>query len=183
MEYWVEIKGNSLPVTVSFKEMKAVRLKVFPTRIIKLSVPLDTPETWISEYLTNKTPWIEKKMELFAQTRAIEKEEHFISGSTTRILGQQLMIQVRESPKKFIIQEDSVLFVFTPETDQQKIDAQINNWWQHTAKQHFQEVVDRLYICNSSTIFSKLVSRIRIVSFGSNKLSFEKSSLVFSNKN
>lgn len=145
MEYWVKIKGNSLPVTVSFKEMKTVRLKVFPTRIIKLSVPLDTPETWISEYLINKTPWIEKKIELFAQTRAIEKEEHFISGSTTRILGQQLMIQVRESPKKFIIQEDSVLFVFTPETDQQKIDAQINNWWQHTAKQHFQEVVDRLY--------------------------------------
>ena len=64
MEYWVKIKGNSLPATVSFKEMKTVRLKVFPTRIIKLSVPLDTPETWISEYLINKTPWIEKKIEL-----------------------------------------------------------------------------------------------------------------------
>ena len=74
--------------------MKQVRLKVFPSGEIKLSVPTGTPEEWIAEYLNDKAGWIEEKLEFFIQTRAIEKEKHFVSGSSTRILGRQLTIQV-----------------------------------------------------------------------------------------
>ena len=109
MEYYVKIKDKTLPVVVLFKEMKRVRLKVFPTNEIKLSVPKDTPENWISEYLVSKTSWIEEKIELFVKTRAIEKEGHFCSGTATRILGKQLTIQVYESQKKQIIQEREIL--------------------------------------------------------------------------
>lgn len=145
MNYLVMIKGTQLPVTVSLKKMKQVRLKVFPSGEIKLSAPTGTPESWITEYLTSKTPWIEEKMDLFVQTRAVEKEEHFISGSSTRILGRQLTMQVHKARRKQIIREDSILHVFTPETEQQKIDKQVSNWWQKTAKQYFQDVVDRMY--------------------------------------
>ncbi len=145
MNYLVMIKGTQLPVTVSLKKMKQVRLKVFPSGEIKLSAPTGTPESWITEYLTSKTPWIEEKMDLFVQTRAVEKEEHFISGSSTRILGRQLTMQVHNARRKQIIREDSILHVFTPETEQQKIDKQVSNWWQKTAKQYFQDVVDRMY--------------------------------------
>ena len=145
MNYLVMIKGTQLPVTVSLKKMKQVRLKVFPSGEIKLSAPTGTPESWITEYLTSKTPWIEEKMDLFVQTRAVEKEEHFISGSSTRILGRQLTMQVHNARRKQIIRADSILHVFTPETEQQKIDKQVSNWWQKTAKQYFQDVVDRMY--------------------------------------
>lgn len=145
MNYLVTIKGTQLPVTVSLKKMKQVRLKVFPSGEIKLSAPTGTPESWITEYLTSKTPWIEEKLDLFAQTRAVEKEEHFISGSSTRILGRQLTIQVYNARRKQIIREDGILHVFTPEMEQQKIDKQVSNWWQKTAKQYFQDVVDRMY--------------------------------------
>ena len=145
MNYLVMIKGTQLPVTVSLKKMKQVRLKVFPSGEIKLSAPTGTPESWITEYLTSKTPWIEEKMDLFVQTRAVEKEEHFISGSSTRILGRQLTMQVHKARRKQIIREDSILHVFTPETEQQKIDKQVSNWWQKTAKQYFQDVVDLSY--------------------------------------
>ena len=145
MEHSVIVKGKILPVAVSLKKMKQVRLKVFPSGEIKLSAPIGTPDEWVAEYLTSKTPWIEEKLELFVQTRAVEKEEHFVSGSSTRILGRQLTIQVHEARRKQIVREDSVLHVFTPETDQKKIDNQVNNWWQKTAKQHFQEVVDKMY--------------------------------------
>ena len=145
MEHSVIVKGKILPVAVSLKKMKQVRLKVFPSGEIKLSAPIGTPDEWVAEYLTSKTPWIEEKLELFVQTRAVEKEEHFVSGSSTRILGRQLTIQVHEARRKQIVREDSVLHVFTPETDQKKIDNQVNNWWQKTAKQHFQEVLDKMY--------------------------------------
>lgn len=145
MECSVIVKGKTLPVAVSLKKMKQVRLKVFPSGEIKLSAPVGTPAEWIAEYLLSKTPWIEEKLELFIQTQAVEKEEHFISGSSTRILGRQLTIQVYESRRKQIVREDSVLHVFTPETEQKKIDNQVNNWWQRTSKQYFQEVVDKMY--------------------------------------
>lgn len=145
MEYSVIVKGKTLPVAVSIKKMKQVRLKVFPSGEIKLSAPVRTQTEWIAEYLSSKTPWIEEKLELFVQTRSVEKEEHFISGSSTRILGRQLTIQVHQARRKQIVREDSVLYVYTREVDQQNIDKQVNNWWQRTAKQYFQDVIDKMY--------------------------------------
>ena len=145
MNYSVIIKGSVMPVSVSLKKMKQVRLKVFPSGEIKLSAPIGTPEEWIVEYLNDKASWIEEKLALFVQTRAIEKEEHFVSGSSTRILGRQLTIQVHQARRKQIIREDNVLHVYTPETDQQIIDRQVNNWWQKASKEYFQDVLKRLY--------------------------------------
>ena len=75
----------------------------------------------------------------------IEKEEHFVSGSSTRILGRQLTIQVHQARRKQIIREDSVLHIYTPETDQLAIDRQVNNWWQKSSKEYFQDILNRLY--------------------------------------
>ena len=145
MDYSVTVKGIVLPVSVSLKKMKQVRLKVFPSGEIKLSAPVGTPSDWIVEYLNDKTSWIEEKMDLFVQTRAIEKEEHFVSGSSTRILGRQLTIQVHQARRKQIIRKDSVLHIYTPETDQLAIDRQVNNWWQKSSKEYFQDILNRLY--------------------------------------
>ena len=71
MEYSVTVKGTELPVAVSLKKMKHVRLKVFLSGEIKLSAPIGTPESWIKEHLRSKTPWIEEKLELFVQTKAV----------------------------------------------------------------------------------------------------------------
>lgn len=145
MDYSVTIKGIVLPVSVSLKKMKQVRLKVFPSGEIKLSAPVGTPSDWIVEYLNDKTSWIEEKMDLFVQTRTIEKEEHFASGLSTRVLGRQLTIQVHSAYHKQIVCEDGILHVYTPETDQATIDRQVNNWWQKASKEYFQDVLNRLY--------------------------------------
>lgn len=52
---------------------------------------------------------------------------------------------MHEARRKQIMREDAVLHVCTPETDQLKIDKQVNNWWQRSSKQYFQDVVDKLY--------------------------------------
>lgn len=145
MEYYVIIKEAEYPVKVSLKKMKQVRLKVFPSGEIKLSAPVGTPDDWITDYLSDKTAWIEEKLEAFRRTRAVEKEEHFSSGTSTRILGQQLTVQVASSAKKQIQIEDGVLHIFTSETEQPKIDRQVNNWWQQSARRYFAEIIDRLY--------------------------------------
>ena len=145
MEYSVNIKGAVFPVSVSFKKMKQVRLKVFPSNEIKLSVPIGTPDDWITDYILSKSAWIEEKLDLFVQTKAIEKEEHFISGGSSRILGQQLTVLVHSAAKKQIVREDKFLHIYTSETEQGNIDKQVNNWWQQVAKRYYHEVLDRLY--------------------------------------
>ena len=145
MDFSVIIKGTMYPVKVSQKRMKQVRLKVFPSGEIRLSVPLDTPETWIEDYLRAKASWIEEKLDLFVQTKAIEKEEHFSSGTSTRILGRQLTVQVTQASRKQVVVEDGILKILTFETEQQKVDQQVNNWWQQSSRRYYQKVVEQLY--------------------------------------
>lgn len=145
MECFVQIGGKSFPVIVSKKKMVKVRLKVFPSNEIRLSAPLGTPDEWIQQFLVDKTAWIEKKLDLFSSTKAIEKEEHVFSGVSTRILGRQMTIQVCPAKGKRVSVDDTVLSLLTPETDQAKIDRQFNNWWQKTAKLYYQTKLDQLY--------------------------------------
>lgn len=145
MEIIILIKGNTYPVKVSLKKMKQVRLKVFPSGEIRLSAPLNTPREWIEKYLSDKTPWINEKLDMFIQTKAIEKEEHFSSGTSTRILGRQLTVEVITSNKKQILVEDGTLKILTFEKDQYRIDSQVNNWWQQSSRCYYQQVVEKLY--------------------------------------
>lgn len=145
MEHKIIIKGRSYTVEVSRKKMKRVRLKLFPSMEIKLSVPLGTPDEWISDFLSQKRKWIEEKADLFQRTKAIEKEEHVKSGVATRILGRQLTVQVISAKRKRIEKDDARLRIYTPELEQESIDRQLDRWWQKNAKEYFQEVIDRLY--------------------------------------
>lgn len=96
------------------KDMKIVRLKVFSNpKKIKLSVPKGTPEDWIKDFLSQKQKWIEMKVDLFRNTTAIEKEKHIRSGSSTRILGRQMIIQIEEAGQKGIQCEHSKLILYT----------------------------------------------------------------------
>ena len=82
MEFSVIVKGKSLPVAVSLKKMKQVRLKVFPSCEIKLSAPIGTPDEWITEYLASKTPWIEEKLELFHRAKSFVGDHCLILAGT-----------------------------------------------------------------------------------------------------
>lgn len=141
----INILGREYPIEVVFKNITKVRLKVFSSGEIKLSVPLGTPEKWVADFLEQKKGWIEKRLEVFEQTKSIEKEDHIISGSSTRILGRQMTICVIPSNKKDISFDDLIVNIYTTETEQNEVDKQFNNWWQKQSKQYFQSIVDKLY--------------------------------------
>ena len=145
MDFFVSIDQKKHPVEVNRKSMKRVRLKVFPSGAIKLSVPLDTSDEWISGFLASKEGWIAEKSALFQTTKAVEKEEHICSGTATRILGRQLTILVLSSAGKRIEQQDDMLVVFTSETEQDKIDRQYRSWWHRKAKSQYTQTMARLY--------------------------------------
>lgn len=146
MNFSVKTDGGTLPVQVTFKPIQSIRLKVFPSGEIRISVPENTPETFISDLLVKKRSWIEKRLELFHQTSPIEKEDTIRSGTATRILGRQLFIKVLAAPRKRVVHEDRFLLIYTPTPENQsEVDRQFQNWWQKNSKLYFQETLDRFY--------------------------------------
>ncbi len=146
MDYSIILLGKPFSVAVTQKPIKSVRLKVFPSCEIKLSVPLDTPTDWIETFLLSKTSWMEEKLIAFEKTRAIEKELHIQSGTSTRLLGRQLIIRVVTATRKHVEKVDNELFLYTPfPNNQDDIDHQFNNWWQKTSKQYYLDVLEKLY--------------------------------------
>lgn len=146
MNYHVTINGMSLPVLITRKNMKKVRLKVFPSGEILLSVPHDTPSEWITDFLVKKQRWVMEQLDKFEKTKAIEKEVHIRSGSSTRILGRQLIIHVESAKQKRIVKNDNKFFLYTTNpNDQPDITKQFKNWWQRSSKEYFNEIVDELY--------------------------------------
>lgn len=146
MEYNIKVGDSSQPVIVTQKKMKNVRLKVFPSGEVRLSVPLNTPDEWINEFLDQKQNWVAAQISKFEKTKAIEKETHIRSGSSTRILGRQIVAIIEPAAQKRIVKDDSKLFLYTPNANNQiDIDRQFNNWWQRTSKDYFAAVLNQLY--------------------------------------
>lgn len=146
MDFDVKIGRKTASVLVTRKSIKQVRLKVFPSGEIRLSVPLNTPDEWIDAFLRQKQEWINDRACQFEKTRAVEKENHIRSGASTRILGRQLVIRIENASKKRIIRSDNTLILYTPTPQEwESIDKQFNNWWQLSSKEYFRGVLDKLY--------------------------------------
>ena len=146
MDYSLQTCRGVLPVEITFKDVKSLRLKVFPNTEIRLSVPLNTPEDFIVNFLNQKLPWINKQLELFGQTAAVEKEQSIKSGTSTRILGRQLSIKIIPAARKRIIRDDRWLLIYTTESgNQENIDKQFFNWWQKNSKQYFLSQLEKMF--------------------------------------
>lgn len=146
MEYSVELLGKKKIVEVTEKSVRRVRLKVFPSQEIKLTVPNDTPTDWVTSFLVSKTKWMEEKLTAFEKTQAVEKEDYIRTGVSTRVLGRQYIIRVIQANRKYVEITDSELFLYTPNKEMQMdVDKQYNNWWQKTSKQYFLKRLDDLY--------------------------------------
>lgn len=146
MEYSLQTCRGCLPVEITFKDVKSLRLKVFPDKEIKLSVPLNTPDDFIINFLNQKLPWINKQLDVFAQTASVEKEQAIKAGTSTRILGRQLSIKIIPAARKRIVRDDRWLLIYTAETDKQEnIDKQFFNWWQKNSKQYFLSLLEKMF--------------------------------------
>lgn len=146
MKYILHTCRGELPVEISSKDIKSLRLKVFPDARIKLSTPKGTPDEFIVNFLNNKRPWIDKQLHAFSQTDAVEKERVIRSGTSTRILGRQLSIKVIPAARKRIIRDDHWLLIYTNVPDDQgNVDRQFANWWQKSCKQYLLSQLEKLY--------------------------------------
>lgn len=137
---------NDVEVVIERKNIKKMRLKVFPNGIVKLSAPLCIPDECINDFLKSKTAWIEKSLYYFKDTETKELETSIHSGASTRILGRQVRIIINEAKIYKIEQRESHLYIQTPVTGhKQALQKQFERWWQKQSKAYFGLAIDKLY--------------------------------------
>lgn len=138
--------GEKLEVLVARKDMKNVRLKVFPDLKVALSTPKNVTDNWTEGYLNDKSSWIEERLALFKKTRGYEALGVIKNGTSTTILGRELLIIVEQSyVKKVYQQEDSIVVCVPDKTDQKGIMTLFDNWWRKQAKQYYENIIQKLY--------------------------------------
>lgn len=137
---------GEIDIVVEHKNVKKVRLKVFPNGTVKISAPYGVSDQWIDKYLNDKAAWIQKSLNYFEEAKANEFETVIRSGVSTRILGRQIRIIVIPAKLYRIEQKEDHLYIQSPiSEDRQGVQKQFERWWQKQCKVYFSEVIDRLY--------------------------------------
>lgn len=153
---------SDIEVIIERKRIKKIRLKVFPNGKVKLSAPLGVPDECISGFLKSKTEWIEKSLNYFKDTGAVEFETRIYSGVSTSILGRQIRIIVNEANIYKVEQKEDYIYIESPVVkDKQALLKQFERWWQKKCKSYFLEVIDRLYPIIAKHGFGKPKLQVR----------------------
>lgn len=136
----------SIPILIERKSIKTCRLKVFPDKTVKFSVPRTTPIEWIAEYLDGKSQWIYEKLQKFEQTKGYAATTEIRNGVSIRYLGEDLIFTVSESKKALVFKEGKALHVCAPDiNDQDKLMNQFDKWWRKESLMHLHAQLEKLY--------------------------------------
>ncbi|WP_066684532.1 M48 family metallopeptidase [Christensenella intestinihominis] len=145
-----DVPLSKLNITVSVlverKKMKTCRLKVFPDKTIKFSVPENTPKLWIEQYLTSKKQWISTKIQNFEQTKGYAATDEIRSGISIRYLGEDLIFSVFQSDKQVVYIDGKNLLIGGADINNQtKLFAQFDRWWRKDSLRILNAQVNKLF--------------------------------------
>jgi len=137
---------TTVSVLIERKKMKTCRLKVFPDKTVKFSVPESTPRIWIEQYLNSKNQWLSKKIQVFEQTKGYAATDEIRSGISIRYLGEDLIFAVSQSNRSMVYKEGKILHICVPDiNDQERIFAQFDKCWRKESLKVLNAQVDKLY--------------------------------------
>lgn len=138
--------NSSVSVLVERKKMKTCRLKVYPDKTIKFSIPENTSKCWVEQYLNSKEQWITAKLLVFEQTKGYAATDEIRTGISIRYLGEDLIFTVFQSNKQIVYKEGKVLFIGSSDIfNQEQLFTQFERWWRKDSLIILNKQVDKLY--------------------------------------
>lgn len=145
-EIFLPMLNITIPISVERKKIKTCRLKVFPDKTVRFSVPEHTPQPWIEQYLNSKSQWLSKKIQLFEQTKGYAATNEIRNGFSIRYLGEDLIFSISQSSKSTVHKEGKTLYILTPDiNDQDKLFSLFDKWWRKESAKIINDQVDKLY--------------------------------------
>ena len=140
------ISKKTVEISLDRKIMKTCRLKVYPTQEIILSIPLTVPIAWAKEFLTEKSAWIESKLESFRRTSGYAVTDEIRNGFSIKMLGEDMLFVVTECNKEQVYSQGKHIYICCHDPDdQERVWKLFENWWRKQAKEIFQKRTEEWY--------------------------------------
>ena len=137
---------KTVEVNLDRKTMKTCRLKVYPTQEIELSIPQTVPIDWAEEFLTDKSAWIESKLESFRRTSGYAVTDEIRNGFSIKMLGEDMLFVVTECNKEQVYSQGKHIYICCHDPDdQERVWKLFENWWRKQAKEIFQKRTEEWY--------------------------------------
>ena len=140
------ISKKTVEISLDRKIMKTCRLKVYPTQEIILSIPLTVPIAWAKEFLTDKSSWIESKLESFQRTSGYAATDEIRNGFSIKMLGEDMLFVLTECDKEQVYSEGKRIYICCHDPDdQEKVWKLFESWWRKQAKAILQKRAEHWY--------------------------------------
>lgn len=137
---------TNISIVIERKSMKTCRLRVFPDKTVKFSVPRSTPIEWIANYLDSKNQWISERLQRFEQTKGYAATSEIRSGVSIRYLAEDLIFSISVSKKPHVYINGKTLHVCSQDiNNQDKLLTQFDKWWRKESLSYLYMQLDRLY--------------------------------------
>ena len=137
---------KTVEVNLDRKTMKTCRLKVYPTQEIVLSIPQTVPIEWAEEFLTDKSSWIESKLESFQRTSGYAATDEIRNGFSIKMLGEDMLFVLTECDKEQVYSEGKRIYICCHDPDdQEKVWNLFESWWRKQAKAILQKRAEHWY--------------------------------------
>lgn len=138
--------GKIIPITVERKNIKNIRLKVYPEAVVKISSPVFVTDEYLMQFITAHQKWIEDKLNGFSKTKGYAATKAVKDGMSIRMLGEDLIFSIRKSEKADIFREGKNLCILSTDIDnQEKLLLQFEKWWRKESLAILKHYVDSLY--------------------------------------
>lgn len=142
----IKCKNKLISVTVERKNIKTIRLKVYPELAVKISAPYAVTDEFLYDYVLKKQKWICEKLEYFSQTEGYAATSFIKNGMSIKMMGEDLIFEVSQCEKNLIYREGKILHINTTDIeDQKKIMRQFDQWWRKESLIILRQYVDALY--------------------------------------
>ena len=139
-------QNGKINVNIIEKDIKNIHLKVYSNFKVNLSVPKNTEQDWIENFLYKKSEWIDKQITKYRLAEGTNNLLDIKTGTSTQFLGKDMRIYKNASLKNDIILEEKNINIYLKDIENQEYANKFfNKWWRKQADLIFNEETNKLY--------------------------------------
>lgn len=139
------VYGNrEIHYRIVHRERKRLRLTVTPSGSLQVFAPLGADQDLVKRMVTEKAPWVFRKLREVEAFHPLPKPHQYISGETFLYLGRQYRLKVIQGPHTPSKLYGRYLYINVPDkADYNLVKAAVTRWYRIRAEATFTRYMDR----------------------------------------
>lgn len=140
-------------LTIIRKEVKAINIKVKPTKEVILTVPPSTSQEYIDKIIKKRKKWIEEQLYFFEENCIEEGKKEYVSGESIRYLGKNYRLKIIYSDEEEVKFYRGYIHIYVKDRkDKEKIKSLLDKWYKQQARKIFEELLNKYQAITRQTI-------------------------------